>query len=62
MVADEDAIIAYNAIEKNLVVLGGNNLYIIDPDKGLADGNKQKLQLKKYRDFNLMGVRGDNYF
>ncbi|WP_024480627.1 outer membrane protein assembly factor BamB family protein [Cellulophaga baltica] len=62
MAADEDTKIAYDANEKNLIVLDGKNLYIINPDKGLTDDNKQKLQLKKHRDFNLMEVRGDNYF
>ncbi len=62
MSADEETKIAYDAKEKNLIVLDGKNLYILNPDRGLTDDNKQKLQLKKHKDFNLMEVRGDNYF
>ncbi|QWX85428.1 PQQ-binding-like beta-propeller repeat protein [Cellulophaga sp. HaHaR_3_176] len=60
--ADEETKIAYDAQEKNLIVLDGKNLYILNPDRGLTDDNKQKLQLKKHKDFNLMEVRGENYF
>jgi len=45
--ADDDTKIAYDGVEKNLIILDGKNLYIVNPDKGLNNNNKQKLQLKK---------------
>ncbi|MBP2832183.1 PQQ-binding-like beta-propeller repeat protein [Aquimarina sp. U1-2] len=59
---DEDTRIAYDDQEKNLIVLDGKELYLLNPDKGWNKDNSQKLELKKHKDFNRLEVRGDNYY
>ncbi len=59
---DEETRIAYDEQEKNLIVLDGKRLYLLNPDKGWNEDNNQKLELKKHKDFNRLEVRGDNYF
>ncbi|WP_109299886.1 PQQ-binding-like beta-propeller repeat protein [Aquimarina sp. AU474] len=59
---DEDTRIAYDEKEKNVIVLDGKKLYLLNPDKGWGKDNNQKLELKKHKDFNRLEVRGDNYF
>ncbi len=60
--ADEDTKIAYDGDTKNLIVLDGKSLYVLNPDRGMGKETKQKLSLKKAKDFNLMEVRNGNYF
>lgn len=60
--ADENTKIAYDGDTKNLIVLDGKSLYVLNPDKGMGKETKQKLGLKKPKDFNLMEIRGGNYF
>lgn len=59
---DEETRIAYDEKEKNVIVLDGKKLYLLNPDKGWGKDNSQKLELKKHKDFNKLEVRGDNYF
>ncbi len=59
---DEETRITYDTELKNLVVLDGKKLYILNPDKGWGEEKGQKLVLKKHNDFNRLEVRGNNYF
>ncbi len=59
---DEDTRIAFDAKEKNLVVLDGKKLYVLNPEKGMGKEKAQKLELKKHKDFNRLEIRDDNYF
>ncbi len=53
---------AYDQINDTVVILKGESLYIINPDKGFTLNQRQQLNLKKPKDFSILEVRDNGYF
>ncbi|PCH78014.1 MAG: hypothetical protein COB98_01810 [Flavobacteriaceae bacterium] len=59
---DKEAKIAYDAKRKNIILLNGKKLYIINPDKNKGKDGGKKLDLKKVKEIHTIEVRGDKYY
>ncbi len=59
---NDDAKVMFDAANKNLVLLDGKSLYIINPEKNAAKPKGLKLSLEKADDISLVETRSNGYY
>jgi len=59
---DEKAKLAFDPLHKNILMLDGENYYIINPDKLATKPKPFKIKLKTEEEFNVVDIKPNSYF
>lgn len=59
---DEKAKLAYDPIHKNILILDGEDYYVINPDKLATKPKPFKIKLRTEDEFNVVDIKPNSYF